>query len=391
VKHVLEGHDRGVNWANFHPTMPLIISGADDRQIKLWRMNDNKAWEVDTCRGHYNNVSCAIFHPRQELILSNSEDKSIRVWDMTKRTCLHTFRRENDRFWVIAGHPTLNLFAAGHDAGMVIFKLERERPAHALTGNLLYYVKEKYLRKLDLTTNRDTAVMQLRAGRAPVYSMAYNAAENAVLLCTRHANAENSTYDLYAIPKDSDSSSSDAPEGKRSSGLSAIWVARNRFAVLDKSHSLVVKNLKNEVTKKVSTPNCDEIFYAGTGMLLLRDPDAVTLFDVQQKRNMGSVKIPKCRYVVWSADMATVALLSKHVITICTRKLETLCSIHENTRVKSGTWDDSGVFIYTTSNHIKYAINNGDHGIIRTLDLPVKARQRLTAGLKFAPLTVPKA
>ena len=88
---------------------------------------------------------------RQELILSNSEDKSIRVWDMTKRTCLHTFRfelgkssvetflklawltsithslahlrRENDRFWVIAGHPTLNLFAAGHDAGMVIFKV----------------------------------------------------------------------------------------------------------------------------------------------------------------------------------------------------------------------------------------------------------------------------
>ena len=42
VKHVLEGHDRGVNWANFHPSMPLIVSGADDRQVKLWRMNDNK-------------------------------------------------------------------------------------------------------------------------------------------------------------------------------------------------------------------------------------------------------------------------------------------------------------------------------------------------------------
>jgi hypothetical protein len=40
-------------------------------------------------------------------------------------------------------------------------------------------------------------------------------------------------------------------------------------------------------------------------------------------------------------------------------------------RVKSGTWDDSGVFVYTTSNHIKYTITNGDHGIIRTLDLPV--------------------
>ena len=156
---------------------------------------------MDTCRGHYNNVSCAIFHPRQELILSNSEDKSIRVWDMSKRTCLHTFRREHDRFWVIAGHPTLNLFAAGHDAGMVIFKLERERPAHALSGNLLYYVKEKYVRRLDLTTSRDTAVMQIRAGRTPAYSLSYNQAENAVLIATRATNAENSTYDLYSMPK----------------------------------------------------------------------------------------------------------------------------------------------------------------------------------------------
>ena len=39
VKYVLEGHDRGVNWAAFHPTLPLVVSGADDRQVKLWRMN----------------------------------------------------------------------------------------------------------------------------------------------------------------------------------------------------------------------------------------------------------------------------------------------------------------------------------------------------------------
>ena len=43
VKYVLEGHDRGVNWASFHPSLPLIVSGADDRQVKLWRMN-GAAW-----------------------------------------------------------------------------------------------------------------------------------------------------------------------------------------------------------------------------------------------------------------------------------------------------------------------------------------------------------
>ena len=43
-------------------------------------------------------------------------------------------------------------------------------------------------------------------------------------------------------------------------------MARNRFAVLDKTHTLVIKNLKNEVTKKVQVSgSCDEIFYAGTG------------------------------------------------------------------------------------------------------------------------------
>ncbi|KAK0050417.1 coatomer subunit alpha [Biomphalaria pfeifferi] len=373
VKHVLEGHDRGVNWAAFHPTLPLIVSGADDRQIKMWRMNESKAWEVDTCRGHYNNVSCCLFHPRQELILSNSEDKSIRVWDMSKRTGVQTFRREHDRFWVMAAHSTLNLFAAGHDGGMIIFKLERERPPFAVHNNILYYVKEKYLRKLDFTTSKDVAVMQLRGGsRAPIYSMSYNPAENAILLCTKcSSNAENSTYDLYIVPKDSDSANPDAPEGKRSSGLTAVWVARNRFAVLDRTHSIIIKNLKNEITKKVQAPNCEDIFYAGTGCLLLKEPDTVTLFDVQQKRTLTSVKISKVKFVIWSNDMSLVALISKHIISICNRKLENLCTIHENIRIKSGSWDESGVFVYTTSNHIKYALTNGDHGIIRTLDLPI--------------------
>jgi coatomer protein complex subunit alpha (xenin) len=39
VKFVLEGHDRGVNWVSFHPTLPLIVSAGDDRLIKLWRMS----------------------------------------------------------------------------------------------------------------------------------------------------------------------------------------------------------------------------------------------------------------------------------------------------------------------------------------------------------------
>ncbi len=42
VRHLLEGHTRGVNWAAFHPSMPLIVSAADDREIKIWRTNESK-------------------------------------------------------------------------------------------------------------------------------------------------------------------------------------------------------------------------------------------------------------------------------------------------------------------------------------------------------------
>ena len=36
-----------------------------------------------------------------------------RVWDISKRLGVQTFRRETDRFWILAAHPEQNLLAAG--------------------------------------------------------------------------------------------------------------------------------------------------------------------------------------------------------------------------------------------------------------------------------------
>merc|ERR1719390_296425 len=83
---------------------------------------------------------------------------------------------------------------------------------------------------------------------------------------------------------------------------------------------------------------------------------------------MAELATPSIKYVVWASDMSRVALLSKHAIVLSDRKLGHACTVHETIRVKSGAWDDRGVFIYTTLNHIKYALPNGDSGIIRTLD-----------------------
>ena len=52
------------------------------------------------------------------------------------------------------------MFAAGHDNGMIVFKIQRERPAFCVSDNLVFYVKEKQMRRLDLTT-RLAFVVQL--------------------------------------------------------------------------------------------------------------------------------------------------------------------------------------------------------------------------------------
>jgi coatomer protein complex subunit alpha (xenin) len=425
VKYVLEGHDRGVNWASFHPTLPLIVSGADDRQVKLWRYNETKAWEVDTLRGHTNNVSCVLFHARSDLIVSDSEDRSVRVWDMSRRTGVQTFRREHDRFWILAAHPEVNLLAAGHDSGMIVFKLERERPAYAVHGQSLFYVRERTLRLFDGAAQRDNPLAGLRRGggggggngggngfggnggglggfsgsfnnvmaaagvgggggggggggvgggglgTAP-RTMSYNPAENAVLLTS---DADGGTYELLTLPKPGAGEPQQHNlEPRRGAGACAVFIARNRFAVLDRSAGVIqVRNLQNEITKKVQPPcaTVDAIFYAGTGLLLCRAEDRVILFDVQQRAPLAELATPFVKYVAWSPDMERVALLSKHAIVVADKRLQNAQTVHETIRVKSAAWDEHGVLLYSTLNHLKYCLPTGDSGIVRTLEQPL--------------------
>lgn len=127
-----DAHMTEVNWCCFHPERDICLSAADDNTIKVWQIDSRLSLrELITFRGHYNNVNCALFHPRENLLLSASEDKTVRVWDMERRLAIITYRKEFDRFWVLASHPQDNLFAAGHDTGFIVFKLKRERPEKA--------------------------------------------------------------------------------------------------------------------------------------------------------------------------------------------------------------------------------------------------------------------
>lgn len=170
TKHILEGHEKGVNWVSFNPTTRVLASGADDKSIKLWRLSQNRHWEMDTLKGHANNVSCVCFHPRAEILLSNSEDKTLRVWDLNRRVQIHQMRKDTDRFWILASHPTLNYFACGFDNGMAVFKLERERFATIRAGQHIFFVKNKSLFMYDLGTKEKAMITTVNSPGKQVFN-----------------------------------------------------------------------------------------------------------------------------------------------------------------------------------------------------------------------------
>ena len=373
VKFVLEGHE-GVNWAAFHPTLPLIISGSDDRQLKLWRWSDTKAWEVDTMRAHYHSVTSCVFHPSQEIMVSCAEDKTIRVWDMSKRSLISTYRKEAERFWIVAAHPERNLFAAGHDNGLILFKLEKERPAIASWQNeCVFYLKDRYIRNFDFRTGKDTPVMPTKVRKESNPRMIQYNPAGAFLVTFEESGGQ---WELY-FPRDG--RSGDVPEAKRGPGKSAVWIARNRFAVWDtKANCIHIKTTTGETSKSYPPPiqgsTIDGLFAANNGCVLLKLDSKMVLYDLQQKREVAECAAPNnVKFAVWSSQNADalVAIMSKDTLVLATSRLEVLCSVTERTKIKSGVFNDEGIFIYTTTSHIKYMLPNGDGGIVRTLEQPI--------------------
>lgn len=118
-------------------------------------------------RGHTNNVSCVTFVPQIDAVVSNSEDRTMRFFDLPRRAVMpgSPLRRDTDRFWVLTSHPTANLLAAGHDNGLVIYKLGRERPPFFVQERMLYFLKV-----LELCL----VALLLLAGCVPLFSVLFS-------------------------------------------------------------------------------------------------------------------------------------------------------------------------------------------------------------------------
>ena len=313
-----------------------------------------------------------MFHPKEELIISNSEDKTIRIWDIARQNQPIVSRRD-DRFWILEAHPNMNLMAAGHDTGLIVFKLARERPPLDSNSKVVYYCKSAYIYEVDVATQRTQPIFSTsRSTRGSnIISLQYNYS-NKTQHCVLLTDVDGS-YQLFVSPK-RETNAEVAP--LRGYGRAAVFVSSRKFAVLDKSRQVWIRTLENEVKTKIKLPALTTHIFSGghPGRILLRTASSMLLYDVNNPKILNVVPTQSrhaIKYVVWAGDKRYVAMFSQSNIYVADSKLNSLCMTSENTRIKSGAWDKCGVFVYSTSTHLKYLLPNGDSGIIRTLPGPI--------------------
>ncbi len=78
---ILSGHQDLVWSIAFSPDSRLLISGANDRSVRLWEVESGQ--QIQILEGHQNDVNSVAFSPDGLLAASASDDRTVRVWDLS--------------------------------------------------------------------------------------------------------------------------------------------------------------------------------------------------------------------------------------------------------------------------------------------------------------------
>eukprot|EP00505_MAST-04D_sp_SCG-Rhode-Island_P005213 Stramenopile-MAST_4_protein_5213 len=90
----LLGHSGNVNSVSFSPDGAWIVSGSDDKTVKVWSVVSGEC--VTTFEGHSGWVNSVSFSPDGASIVSGSRDKTVKAWSVESGECVTTFEGHSD-------------------------------------------------------------------------------------------------------------------------------------------------------------------------------------------------------------------------------------------------------------------------------------------------------
>ncbi|MGB3507955.1 MAG: trypsin-like peptidase domain-containing protein [Microcoleaceae cyanobacterium] len=151
-----QAHAESVNSVAVTPDEQLVVSGSDDKTIKIWKLPQNKNTTeitlVRTLTGHSNVVDAVAIAPNGEILASGSWDETIKIWDMSTGELLRTLEGHSGLVNAIAISPDGKLLASGSkDNTVKLWNLS--------TGQLLRTIDTNSLSVLSVVFSPDGQIL----------------------------------------------------------------------------------------------------------------------------------------------------------------------------------------------------------------------------------------
>jgi len=221
-------------------------------------------------------------------------------------------RRDTDRYWILAAHPSLNYFAAGYDNGMTVFKLERERHASQRIGSNIFFVKNKSLYVHDLSTkenlllavvNTNGKQVMLNQPKA-IYFNYFNQNTHDLIL---NFDGESSCFIIYSFAKDLKRVNCTL-EKRGDNTLGAVFISKDKLCVLDMNREVAVCNLDGSNIKKVALnkkglTKVEMIYPAPLGRIVVHADDSLFMYDLAARKVLQEMSLPegtKVKQIQWT-------------------------------------------------------------------------------------------
>lgn len=322
----LEGHTDGVNSATYHPSTehPYIASAADDFTVKIWDYQSRtcvSTLAVSTTEPEPGNVSSVCFHPDLPLLITGSEDGNVKLWHTATFRLEETLRFGMARAWALACLPGSRKLAIGYDDGTVVARLGSEDPVASLdlASGKVVWVKNTTLlqtRLRDIDPNTTDGERYLpsagakEAATTEIYPSAVRHAPNGrfVAVC---GDGEYVIYTALTFATHHHGQAKQLAWCAPSAGLQ--FATGDRLAALETPQC--VRILQGFASTRVFCPAAPAEGIFGGHMLAVTSAEAVDFYDWDGKAVVQRIEVAP-REVLWSESGHTVALVCEESVFI---------------------------------------------------------------------------